>query len=86
MSSIGLYKPNDEHYSESRLVINELLTYLIYHLDRYPVNKILVVILQLYHAYMIYDVKRILRNNYWSDLSTIWKGTNKEYCRTLKMS
>jgi hypothetical protein len=57
-------KQNDEQCSEPKFVVNELLAYVFYHLDRYPVNNIVNVILQFYHADMICDAKRILWDNY----------------------
>ena len=53
-------KQNDEQCSEPRFVVNELLAYAFYHLDRHPVNSIGSVILQFYQADMINETKQIL--------------------------
>ncbi len=62
---------------EPRLVVNELLAYVFFHLDGYPVDNIVNVILQFYHADVISDAKRLLWDCYGDDLPSMQKRTNK---------
>jgi len=58
-------KQNDEQCSESRLAVNEL------HIERYSVTNTFNVILQWYHADMIYYAEIMLWDNYGAYLLTI---------------